>query len=117
MSDHTRPHAGDFDPEVMRLFDQYVHGAIDRRGVLAGAARFAAGAGGAAALLAALNPRFAEARQVEPDDARLATRSMDTRRIPPQPLETIPQHLQRLRPDRRRRAGCRAGPAAGPGSG
>ena len=23
--------AADFDPEVMRLFDQYVHGGIDRR--------------------------------------------------------------------------------------
>lgn len=77
MSDHTRPHAGDFDPEVMRLFDQYVHGAIDRRGFLAGAARFAAGAGGAATLLAALSPRFAEARQVAPDDARLVTRTVE----------------------------------------
>ena len=24
--------ARDFDPEVLRLFDQYVHGGIDRRG-------------------------------------------------------------------------------------
>ena len=36
--------ASDFDPEVLRLFDQYVHGAIDRRGFLLGAARFAVGA-------------------------------------------------------------------------
>ena len=29
----------DFHPEVLRLFDQFVHGAIDRRAFLAGAGR------------------------------------------------------------------------------
>jgi carboxymethylenebutenolidase len=62
--------ASDFPPEVWPLFDQYVHGAIDRRGFLDGAARFA-GRAGAVALLAALSPRFAEAQQVAPDDPRL----------------------------------------------
>ena len=71
MSDQRRPTASDFDPQVLRLFDQYVHGVIDRRGFLAGAARHAVGASGAAALLAALSPRFAEAQQVKPDDARI----------------------------------------------
>ena len=61
----------DFDPDVLRLFDQYVHGIIDRRGFLAAAARFAVGATTAAGLLAALSPRFAAAQQVAPDDARL----------------------------------------------
>ena len=64
--------ASDFDPEVLRLFDQYVHGVIDRRGFLAGAARFAVGAAGATGLLAALSPQFAAAQQVKPDDARLS---------------------------------------------
>ena len=73
----SRATAADFDPEVLRLFDQYVHGFIDRRDFLAGAARFATGAVGAAGLLAALSPRFAEARQVEPDDARLTTRHVE----------------------------------------
>ncbi len=74
-----RPRAtsADFDPEVLRLFDQYVHGFIDRRAFLSSAARFATGAAGAAGLLAALSPRFAEARQVKPDDARLATRHVE----------------------------------------
>ena len=72
MSDTPRRKADDFDPEVLRLFDQYVHGDIDRRGFLAGAARYAVGASGAAALLAALSPRFAEAQQVAPGDARIA---------------------------------------------
>ena len=65
-----------FDPAVMRLFDQYVHGDIDRRGFLRGAARFAAGSAGAAGLLAALAPQFAAAQQVRPDDPRLATRTL-----------------------------------------
>ena len=72
-----RLQAGDFDPEVLRLFDQYVHGLIDRRGFLAGAARFAVGTAGAVGLLAALNPRFAAAQQVKPDDARLATKRVE----------------------------------------
>ena len=72
MSELPRQTAADFDPEVLRLFDQYVHGAIDRRGFLSAAARFAVGAAGAAGLLAALTPRFVEAQQVAPDDARLA---------------------------------------------
>ena len=77
MSGSKRPSPGrlkssDFDPEVMRLFDQYVHGVIDRRGFLRGAARFAVGAATATGLLAALAPRFAEAQQVKPDDPRLS---------------------------------------------
>jgi len=74
VSDRSRPSAHAFDPEVLRLFDQYVHGFIDRRGFLAGATRCAAGAAG---LLAALSPRFAEAQQVRPDDARLAARRVE----------------------------------------
>ena len=67
-----RPSARDFHPEVMRLFDAYVHGLIDRRGFLKGAAVFA-GSTGAAGLLAALAPNFAAAQQVAPNDARLET--------------------------------------------
>ena len=66
-----RKTTADFDPDVLRLFDQYVHGQIDRRGFLAGAARFAVGATTAAGLLAALSPQFAMAQQVKPDDGRL----------------------------------------------
>jgi carboxymethylenebutenolidase len=74
MANTPRSKASDFDPEVLRLFDKYVHGIIDRRGFLAGAARFAVGATGAAGLLAALSPQFAAAQQVKPDDKRLSTR-------------------------------------------
>ena len=61
-----------FDPELWCLFDQYVHGDIDRRGFLDRAARFALASGTtAAALLAALSPDFAQAQKVAPGDARL----------------------------------------------
>ena len=67
----TRLTANDFHPEVLKLFDRYVHGLTDRRGFLEGAKKFAAGGVGAAALLEALNPRFAEAEQVAKDDPRI----------------------------------------------
>jgi carboxymethylenebutenolidase len=66
-----RKTAKDFDQELLDLFDQYVHGGIDRRGFLDRAARFAVGGMTAAMLLDALNPKFAEAQQVAKDDARI----------------------------------------------
>ena len=63
--------ASDFPPEVLSLFDKYVHNLIDRRGFLEGAAKFAAGGLTAAAFLEALNPRFAEAEQVPKTDPRI----------------------------------------------
>ncbi|GAB4042898.1 MAG: YghX family hydrolase [Rubrivivax sp.] len=76
--DHRRLTAADFDPEVLVLFDQYVHGQIDRRGFLDRAAKAAAAAGTtSAALLAALSPNFAAAQQVKPDDARLKTEFLE----------------------------------------
>ena len=38
-----RKTANDFDQELLNLFDAYVHGAIDRRGFLDKAAKFAVG--------------------------------------------------------------------------
>ncbi|MFO1333363.1 MAG: dienelactone hydrolase family protein [Rubrivivax sp.] len=73
----TRLSARDFAPEVMQLFDHYVHGRIDRRAFLDGAARHASGGVSAAALLHALSPDFARAQQVRPDDARLTTRRVE----------------------------------------
>jgi carboxymethylenebutenolidase len=70
----TRKTAQDFDPEVLKLFDRYVHGQISRRGFLQGAQKFALAGVSAEALLLALSPNFAEAQQVPPDDARLQTR-------------------------------------------
>lgn len=69
--------ANDFHPEVLKLFDSYVHGGIDRRGFLDGAARFAVGGVSAAALLEALSPKFAQAQQVAPTDARIKAESVE----------------------------------------
>jgi carboxymethylenebutenolidase len=68
--------AADFAPEVLRLFDRYVHGLIDRRGFLEQAGKFAA-YGSASALLEALSPRFAEAQQVPESDPRLHTEYLE----------------------------------------
>jgi carboxymethylenebutenolidase len=66
--------AADFAPEILKLFDQYVHGLIDRRGFLDKAARYAtAGGMTAAGLLAALSPNFAAAQKIAPNDARIRT--------------------------------------------
>jgi len=65
--------AADFDPEVLILFDAYVHGALDRRGFLDKAKRYAVGGVTAAMLLDQLSPKFAEAQQVPKDDARVKT--------------------------------------------
>jgi len=74
----SRLTAADFDPEVMRLFDQYVHGRIDRRGFLDGSARYAAATGTTAAgLLAALSPNFATAQQVPTNDPRIKAESVE----------------------------------------
>jgi carboxymethylenebutenolidase len=69
--------ASDFDQDLYNLFDRYVHGLIDRRGFLDGAARFAVGGMTAAMLLDALNPKFAQAQQVAKDDKRLKTEYLE----------------------------------------
>jgi carboxymethylenebutenolidase len=73
-----RKTVADFDPEVMRLFDQYVHGGLDRRGFLDRASRYAAAAGTTSAgLLAALSPQFAAAQKIAPNDARIKTERIE----------------------------------------
>jgi len=74
----TRLTAADFDPEVLRLFHEYVHGQLDRRGFLDRAARFATATGTTAAgLLAALSPNFAAAQKVAPTDPRIRTEFLE----------------------------------------
>jgi carboxymethylenebutenolidase len=68
-----RMKASDFDPELLRLFDRYVHGGINRREFLDGAARFAVGGLTAAAILESLAPNYAWAEQVAKDDKRIRT--------------------------------------------
>ncbi len=66
-----RKRASDFDQELLNLFDSYVHGVIERREFLDKAAKFAVGGLTAAALLDVLSPDYAQARQVDENDARI----------------------------------------------
>ena len=68
-----RKKASDFPPEVLKLFDGYVHGMISRRDFLDGAAKFAVGGFTAAAMLESLRPNYAFAQQVAKDDDRIKT--------------------------------------------
>jgi carboxymethylenebutenolidase len=93
LSENTRPTARDFHPEVLKLFDAYVHGLIDRRAFLERAAKFAIGTT-AAALLDALNPKFAQAQQVKKDDPRVKAESFDV----PSPQGNGKVHIYAVRP-------------------
>lgn len=66
-----RMKASDFPPQVLKLFDGYVHGMISRREFLDGAAKFAVGGFTAAAMLESLRPNYAFAQQVAKDDDRI----------------------------------------------
>ena len=66
-----RKKASDFPPEVLKLFDGYVHGSVSRRDFLDRAAKYAIGGFTAAAMLESLKPNFAWAQQVPKDDSRI----------------------------------------------
>jgi carboxymethylenebutenolidase len=66
-----RKTAADFPPDVLKLFDGYVHGRISRRDFLDRAAKFAVGGVTAAAMLESLRPNYAWAVQVPKDDGRI----------------------------------------------
>src|SRR6478672_3147015 len=66
-----RQTAHDFDQDLLILFDAYVHGALDRRGFLEQASKYAVGGVTAAMLLDQLSPKFLEAQVVPPTDDRI----------------------------------------------
>jgi len=68
-----RRKASDFPPQVLELFDGYVHGRISRRDFLDNAGKFAVGGFTAAAMLESLRPNYALAQQVAKDDRRIKT--------------------------------------------
>ena len=72
-----RKKTSDFPPEVLKLFDGYVHGRLDRREFLDRAAKFAVGAFTATAMLESLKPNFAWAQQVAKDDKRIKSGYVD----------------------------------------
>lgn len=67
----TQKTAKDFHPAVLGLFDKFVHGDISRRDFLNQAAKYTVAGASASGLLAALTPRFAQAKQIEETDVRI----------------------------------------------
>jgi carboxymethylenebutenolidase len=72
-----RKTAHDFDQDLLILFDAYVHGALDRRGFLDKAAKYAVGGVTAVMLLDQLSPKFLEAQVVKPEDPRLKAQHVE----------------------------------------
>jgi carboxymethylenebutenolidase len=74
---HKPPVITDLDPAVWKLFDEYVHGTIDRRAFLERVGRYALGGLTAAGILGMLQPKFAAAQKVPVDDPRLRSTRVD----------------------------------------
>jgi len=68
MTDPTRKKASDFDPRILEIFDGYVHGKMSKRDFIARAGRYAAAGITGAMILEQLQPDYALAQQVPPDD-------------------------------------------------
>ena len=64
----TRKRATDFHPHILEIFDGYVHGVISKRDFIKQAGKFAAVGVTGAMILDQLQPNYAWAAQVEPDD-------------------------------------------------
>jgi carboxymethylenebutenolidase len=71
MAPSDRKRATDYPPEVLELFDGYVHSALSRRDFLERAAKYAVGGLTALAMLESLQPNFAWAEQVGKTDSRI----------------------------------------------
>ena len=99
-----RKKASDYPPDVLKLFDGYVHGGINRREFLDRAAKYAVGGFTAAAMLESLRPNFALAQQVPKTDSR------HPRRIPAVPVAAGLRNDARIlrATGERRPASCRA---------
>jgi len=63
-----RKRARDFDPRILELYDGYVHGKLTKRAFLEHAGKYTLGGITAAAVLESLQPDYALAQQVAPDD-------------------------------------------------
>ena len=68
-----RKKASDFDPELLNLFDSYVHGGISRREFMDGAAKYAVGGLTVAGIFESLRPNYSWAETIPKNDARLKT--------------------------------------------
>lgn len=69
----ARRKASDYSPEILKLFDLFVHGDISRREFIDRAAAFIVAGASAAAVLESLTPDFVAGQVIAEDDARLTT--------------------------------------------
>lgn len=69
----NRKRASDFDPRLLELYDGYVHGKMTKRDFMANATKYVAAGVTAAAVLKSLQPNYALAQQVAPDDPDIET--------------------------------------------
>ena len=77
MTQGPRKTARDFDPRLLEIFDGYVHGAISKRDFMRQASKFAAVGVTGAMLLEQLQPNYALAQQVAPDDPDIETATIE----------------------------------------
>lgn len=68
-----RKRASDFDPRILEVFDGYVHGKLSKREFIAKAGRYAAAGVTGAMIFEQLQPNYALAQQVAPDDPDIET--------------------------------------------
>jgi carboxymethylenebutenolidase len=72
-----RKKAGDFDQELLDLYDSYAHSRIDRREFFDRASKYAVGGLTIAALIDSLMPNYALANQVEASDPRIKAETIE----------------------------------------
>ena len=68
-----RKSAKDFDSRILEIFDGYVHGRMSKREFIERAGEFAAAGVTGAMILEQLQPNYALAQQVAPDDPAIET--------------------------------------------
>lgn len=68
-----RKRASEFDPRILEIFDGYVHGQISKREFIRRAGTLAVAGMTGAMILKQLQPEYALAAQVEPDDPAITT--------------------------------------------
>ncbi len=73
MTNGPRKTARDFDPRILEIFDGYVHGTMSKREFLNRAGKYAAAGVTGAMILEQLQPNYALAQQVDPDDPDIET--------------------------------------------
>lgn len=77
MTEPLRRKASDFDPRILEIFDGYVHGKMSKREFISKAARYAAAGVTGAMILEQLQPNYALAQQVAPDDPAIVTEMVE----------------------------------------